>query len=143
MKKVFLILMILVLFGCPQPENPASNDDGGSDGGGGSGGGGGGGSPSAEVRFQNLTADVWIYYGIGYGDSRFTFPHAGFFGPGSVTSYKSTDTGAYSVKVKNVDGDWLTGFSGSFGCSKNCVYTFVLEGSLVGGVWITMILDEG
>ena len=59
--------------------------------------------PSCEVRFQNSTTDVIIYYGVRLGEAAYSSS----LSIGNVSSYAETTPGTYSVQMKDVSGTGL------------------------------------
>ncbi|HVY55501.1 MAG TPA: DUF4397 domain-containing protein [Thermodesulfobacteriota bacterium] len=92
----------------------------------------------AQVRFENLTSDIVVYYGIGFGDARYN----GSFSPGQITDYLRTEEGTYYVELKTSGGSWVVNSTGTATVVNSHKYTIYMIGSYTGGYGYSISQDE-
>ncbi|HTZ50276.1 MAG TPA: hypothetical protein VMF68_01370 [Spirochaetia bacterium] len=81
-------------------------------------------SQKAQVRFQNATSNLYVYFGIGLGNAQCT----GGLNPGSLSSYYDSLEGTYHVQIKQAVGSWVNDSAGTFTISNGHLYTVTLQG---------------
>ncbi len=94
-------------------------------------------SEKAQVRFQNATANVYVYYGIGLGNAQCT----GGLYPGNLSEYYDSLEGTYHVQIRQAVGTWMNDSTETFTISNGHLYTVTMQGDSTSRSY-SMVQDQ-